>query len=311
MESDVSNRPQKIPHPDDRSADGSRTPGQAPFDGSPTPCPIEEMGLSVILDRPISEFPAPDHLAQGDDTRSTTLADMNRSIKRAGRSRSSFLLLWLLSYASAVTLALIWILWTGRTLTTPRPAIDESFSLAQPTAPNLSTTDAPPLPLPPENLIPLGRSIVLGSIEVRPLGIERQHLTLAHSIAPEQSRQERFSSLVLRLRVTNLSNDRPISPLEKFSVRDFPGVPNETFLQTECKRIAMYPLALESEWQIVGQDFPTLRPGESAESLLATAPLSTKKTLGETMTWHARLRVTPHQTNIIGVLFSEADIVDR
>jgi hypothetical protein len=143
-----------------------------------------------------------------------------------------------------------------------------------------------------------------------PLGVERHALDLFRSIAPEDSRQSRKPSLLLRIRLKNISADHTFLPLELSSVRECPGIRNETFLESERGKIGMYPLALESEWSLAGQEFPRLGPGESVETFLATAAVP-EDTLGEVLIWYARLRVTPHQTDVVGVRFTQSEIVDE
>ena len=36
------------------------------------------------------------------------------------------------------------------------------------------------------------------------------------------------------------------------------------------KIIGLFPLAIDSEWSIVGQEFPVLKPGESTETMIAS-----------------------------------------
>ncbi len=81
--------------------------------------------------------------------------------------------LLLLSYASAVTLGLIWILWTGR-------RIREDVADIVPTVDSRpdpgkradgSRRIAPPKPIPAANLADLGKTIRIGQIEATPLAI--------------------------------------------------------------------------------------------------------------------------------------------
>lgn len=225
--------------------------------------------------------------------------------------------LLLLSYASAVTLALAWVLWTGRRLPPPRAETEISAPIAA--ASETATSDEPleagddeaslP-PLPSQNLTSLGEPVRLGSVEVTPLGVERRKLELLRAVDPGEARQTRIPSLLLRVRLKNVSPEWTFAPLEPSAVRECLGLPSETFVESERGKIGMYPLALQSEWALAGQEFPSLDPGESAETFLATAATPDDR-LGDSLIWYARLRVSPHQTDVLGVRFSRTEIIDE
>jgi hypothetical protein len=69
----------------------------------------------------------------------------------------------------------------------------------------------------------------------------------------------------------------------------------------------MFPLAIVSEWSIVGQEFRELRPGESYETLVVSAPDALDR-LAPEMTWRIRLRTDINQTELIGIQFEENQI---
>ena len=73
------------------------------------------------------------------------------------------------------------------------------------------------------------------------------------------------------------------------------------------RRIELFPLAVESEWSIVGQDFRELGPGESMEALIVSAPdaLGLKE---EEMTWRVRLRTGINETDVLGVRIADREI---
>ena len=58
----------------------------------------------------------------------------------------------------------------------------------------------------------------------------------------------------------------------------------------------MFPLAVESEWSIVGQEFRELKPGESYETVVVSAPDALDHVAPE-MTWRLRLRTDINQTD--------------
>lgn len=216
------------------------------------------------------------------------------------------------SYASAITIALIWILSVGRSLAPSRhPAEQRALAVSEPATTPLSggavRSEEPASPLPIQNLTALGASIRLGTIEVTPLGIEKGRIELHRTIDGLEVRQPKGKSLILRLRLTNVSPDHIYTPLDLPSIRECSGCRKETYLETGQGIIAMYPLAVESEWSIAGQQLPILKPGESVETLLATAPIVENK-LDGSLLWRIRLRVNPHQTDVVGVKFSKRDI---
>ena len=288
-------------------------PGDFPFfPPSTSTASNESIGLGVVLDAPSLTGRCPEAPADGrSDRPAAEMPDLHPE-----EHPHAWLTRVLFSYASAVTLALAWTLWTGRSFRSPEvrsvePAAAASATDVAPSpAPSEPSALAEPLPtLPSRNLTSLGGSIRLGEIEITPLGVDRGFVELRRSIDPGETRLARQPSYLLKVRFKNVSSDRTFMPLEVFAVRESPGIPNETILESERGRIAMYPLALESEWSIPGQQFPRLGPGESAETLIATAPVAANK-LGDSNTWRIRLRVSPHQTDVCGVRFSHSEIND-
>ena len=53
-------------------------------------------------------------------------------------------------------------------------------------------------------------------------------------------------------------------------IRDSASVHDRSFVALpDGRKIDFYPLAVESEWVILGQEFPVLKPGESVDTLVA------------------------------------------
>lgn len=309
---------QSTPHPDDPDP---MVPKDVPTEGSSGAFPFlppsnesvsTDVGaLNLVLDPPTLQEERPGGLVGGEGRRCEFDTD-SLTAPAIGTSWTSRLLR---SYASAATLALVWLLWTGRRLPPARVEFDDHRFSAPDLSPPADSLEVPTVvepspPLPPQNLTSVGEPIRLGGVEVMPLGVVRRTLDLLRSVDPEDWRQTPKPVLVLRVRLRNVSANQTFSPLEVSSVRECPGVRNETFLESERGRVGMYPLAMESEWALAGQDFPSLAPGESTETFLATAPIAADK-LGETLTWRTRLRVSPHQTDVVGVTFSTSEIVDE
>jgi hypothetical protein len=216
----------------------------------------------------------------------------------------------LLSYASAVTMGLCWILWTGRTFSgaTPSESSAERSDIEEP------VTSSEPVPreelpaIPTENVTALGQTIKIGDIEITPLAVQLARVNLVRRIKPAKSHREKDNSLILRLKLANVSNDDALGPLSRSLVRDQESALDRSFIVApDGKHIGLYPLAVESEWLIKGQEFPILKPGESALTLLASEPIKEDRLLG-VMTWRIPLRIGRYRTDMVGVRFSRSEI---
>jgi hypothetical protein len=216
----------------------------------------------------------------------------------------------LLSYSSAITLALVWILWTGRSSrlaasTPPDPAPDVARPPARSAELELSQ---PPPPIPLENVARLGSMIQIGTLEVTPLSVVAVRLELVRSIEPTSSRREEDESLVLRLKLKNTSKFRTFTPVDAYMVRDRGLRPYDPYIATsEGSSIRLFALAVDSEWTIRGQAFPVLYPGDSVEIIIAAEPGSGNR-LADEMTWRVRLRTGVYRTDMIGVRFTRSQV---
>jgi hypothetical protein len=225
-------------------------------------------------------------------------------------SGMTWLLLLLLSYASAVTLALFWVLWTGRTLHPPDPPPSNSVladveSNPSPPPPELSQS-LPPIP--PENQTSATKTIRIGDLEITPLAIVTAPVDLVRLVGRAAIRREDTDSLVLRLRLTNVSNDEAFAPLDRALIRDQTSFLDRSQIVTSDGRtIGLFPLAVDSEWLIDGQEFPLLMPGESAETMVASEGITDDR-LADEMTWRVRLRVGAYRTDFLAVRFTKGDI---
>jgi hypothetical protein len=94
----------------------------------------------------------------------------------------------------------------------------------------------------------------------------------------------------MTLRIKNLSADKTFAPIEDAFVRTPDRGPPDSFIETPEGTLDLYPLALSSEWRIVGQENRPLKPGESMETLLAGAPGASGATSG---TMRLRLKLHP------------------
>jgi hypothetical protein len=218
----------------------------------------------------------------------------------------------LLSYASVLTLAMIWLLWPGRVpkAATPEPRAAEKTVEEAPEPTHRPAPDNPPPPLPPENIATLNQSVQIGDLQVKPLSVEAGYVDLVRTIDSRSRRREK-DCLILRLELKNLSKDHTIQPLDRNLVRERELRAFDPYIATSDGRdIRLFPLAMDSEWSIRGQDFPTLRPGQSARTFIASEPGSAID-LPDEMTWRIRIRIGVYRSDMLGVKFTRADVRGR
>ncbi len=229
-----------------------------------------------------------------------------------GEARFPWFQVFILSYASAVTLALSWMVLTGRSPRPAGPSAIVSTSIGEPVPPakpGPSLLDAKFLPpVPAENITTLDLPVRIGDLQVTPVSVALARVELVGAIDPSKYRQEDSESLVLRLRCTNLSKSQPFAPLELAYVREQPSRLDRCFITTSGDQtIGAFPLAVDSEWSIVGQECPVLDPGKSFETVIASEPGIANR-LSSEMIWRVRLRIGPYRTDVIGVRFRDADV---
>ena len=98
-------------------------------------------------------------------------------------------------------------------------------------------------------------------------------VTLQRIIMSSERRKAGKEALKLRLRLRNVSDDAAFFPLDEAFVRERERGGSDSFIERrQGFPIDMYPLAVASEWSIVGQEFRKLKPGESYETVLVSAP---------------------------------------
>jgi hypothetical protein len=217
----------------------------------------------------------------------------------------------ILSYASAVTLALTWIVWTGWSIRTSETQANRPTApreLAPPSKDVAAPRDDEELPpLPEGNVTRLRAPQRLGDLRVEPISVSLSRVELIDTLEPSNYRAEIDDSLILRLRFTNLSKDR-LNPFELAYVREQASRLDRCFITTsQNKRIGVYPLAAGSQWSIVGQECPILEPGESVETLIASAPGAAER-MGPEMVWRFRVRIGATQTDVVGVRFRQSEV---
>jgi hypothetical protein len=219
----------------------------------------------------------------------------------------------LVSYASALTLALGWMFYTGRVRLRPEPAkiaasIDSRPDLGQRDEQSKLVLPLPPIPR--ENLTTLGQPLRLGDLELIPLGVRADEVTLRRLPldARPESRKGGVNALFLKILLRNHSRDAVFAPLDQEFVRERDrGYPDSCIETGRDDRITIYPLARESEWTIAGQKFGELRPGGALETVVVSQPDALERTTRD-MTWRLKLRTGVAATEVVGVRFGDQDI---
>jgi hypothetical protein len=227
--------------------------------------------------------------------------------------RSAWPVALLASYASVMTLGFLWLWWTGG-----RPErVGESgtpSSVAAEDDPGLREGDSArlgrPEPLPAERIVELGETLRVGDLEVTPLDVSAVPVELVRTRIDGQVERKEGGrdALRLRLRLRNLSAEDQFAPLDEGFVRDPDRRMPDTFIDLPGGgRIYGYKLPARSEWAIAGQEFPTLRPGESGESAVFSGVSALPDARG-TLTWRVRLRTSAGESQAIGVKFEGMEV---
>lgn len=152
----------------------------------------------------------------------------------------------------------------------------------------------PTAPVPNAQRKRIGETINLGHLAVTALGVERTKISLER-LDPSGEKEIMTSPeecLVLRIRLKNTSTDVEFAPLDETFLRthDPNRRPTYSFIElADGKQIKMYELLHFSEWNIAGQSFETIEPGEEMEAIIAAASGSPASAKGK-MLWRIHLR---------------------
>ncbi|WP_165249710.1 hypothetical protein [Paludisphaera soli] len=194
------------------------------------------------------------------------------------------------SYASAVTMALVWVLWSGRTIPrepAPAPASrDVSATRRRAVEPAPAPSAAPLADVPASRTTTLGKSIVVDDLEVTPLVILHKSVRISRDLGEERLVRDHDGCLVLTLRLKNLSPDEAVRPLEAGDLTDGEAFAIES---PPGPRLGLLAFDSGSEWTIDEQQFPTIEPGAVEDVVLVSEP-APRSRLGSTTTWRFRLR---------------------
>jgi len=240
--------------------------------------------------------------------------------KRRRRSWSQTLLV---SYASAITIACVWLWWTGHRRAgpadAPPAAIPERRSSRSGLGAGLradrSAVVEPSVPIPDDNLVPLGGTLQIHDLEIEPtsIDVDRVRLIRRRPDGKIERRDGGERALLLRLRLRNTSEQFVFAPLDEAFLRQPDrGLP-EAFLEfNNGDRIYAYPLPVNSEWAVAGQEFVELRPGEAMTGLIVTAADATRQLQSHSgpCVWRILLRTSAESFAVVGVTFELEELLD-
>ena len=199
----------------------------------------------------------------------TEIAEQTIRLRKSAGGVSRFLFILLLGYASAVTIALIW-LWFARGRVHPL----ESLPDMTPKHAYLVPED---VPLPPGHTLRLGETRRFGNVEVTALRVTRGVAVLVNR---DQGTEEETlgETLKLHLRLRNVSRDQTFAPIGRrlLLTRDGKRANNFVYFagQTgkQSLRLLPFPLRIEeTSVEIKGQQLDRkLEPAEEFEIDIAT-----------------------------------------
>ena len=152
-------------------------------------------------------------------------------------------------------------------------------------------------------------AVILNDLEITPLELREGPVELERTLAERKTRQGGKHALKLKIRFRNASQSAIFAPLDEGFIRERLRADPESFIESASGEsiIAMFPLAVDSEWSITGQEFRELRPSESFESLIVSEPKAMDK-LAPEMVWRIHLRTGIDQLGDFGLTFRPADI---
>lgn len=243
-------------------------------------------------------------------------------------TRSAWPIVLLAGYATAATLACGYLWWNGRRGPSGPPggwAAGLAAAEAEAGAPEPDPEDAegrrgarsavvePSESIPADRLVELGASTTIDDLEIAPLDVEAGPVRLVRSRidGSQSSRPGGDGALALRLRLRNESATAIFAPLDEAYVREPDRRLPDTFIESaNGERIYAYRLPVDSEWEIDGQRFVELRPGESIETRIVS-DVDAVDRLDGPLTWRIKLRTAPETTAVVGVTFVTDDVEDR
>jgi hypothetical protein len=249
----------------------------------------------------------------------------------AGPSRFAFNLV--VSYASAATLACLYLLWLVYFLRTHSRTLDLPDLVPETANKKVSSLSYLPADreMPPANVLRLGETRQYGSLNVTPLRVTRGPIEFQY-YDPDKGYQREPEGPVLKLhlRFENVSQDQEFIPLDSSLVftrkpdrKAFGLFLTNNFVCSAAHRgergrhVLVFDLSPDSPWLLKGQNLDrVLTPGQSLETFIATSQENLEALSGELL-WrvHFRKGYNPTSfrgvTTLIEVRFKRSDIVDE
>ncbi len=298
------------------SAPNTVTFGAAPASAAPVPAPVRPSEPSQSAD------PLP--------TRSVS-EDAAEFAANELEARQKFLLILLIvvgSYASAVTIVLVYMLIFGRI-----SALESLPDLRPPTNKNgdISWQYNPPTNnLPSGHVLSLGDSQRFGSVRVTPVKVTRGPLKFEHYTGQAGAARD-ASEPVLKLWVKfeNVSRDQTFIPLDPWVLFTRRSIDMGRVIQAngflsldasrkdpKAERFYFFDMPIHSEFRIIGQNLNReLRPGDSVETFIPSEEDARK--LSGSLVWRFQFRKGYNRqsergvTTLVDVRFNSSDIKDE
>ena len=262
---------------------------------------------------------------------SFTPSQQTTAAKRNGVSNGLFMIV--LSFASAMTIAVVFLLWTRvlypsthslESLPDLEPKRDKNNKIAF----QFVKWDAE---VAPGHVLRLGEERRFGNLKVTALKVTRDELAFERFTGGGEKRDPIDSVLKLWLRFENVSEEQSIAPLRKLAFHRMPGkdFDHERANNFVCKTsekakldkgefVLMYELNTDDIWNLAGQNHDHEIPaGESVATYVATVADGVEKLAAaeEDLVWrvHFRKGYSPKNygvTTIVEVNFDKSEIED-
>lgn len=288
---------------------------------APKIVPWQPVHPSSAAETPVVDTPAapvlatsaaPSQMPHAPKPTTATARESTPSTARPMVSRTAFVAV--LSYASAATIALIYVLlaWLNsrahqlESLPDLRPELHDGKA-----ALILAPEDAP---MPPGHTLALGETRRFGSVEVTPLRVTRGTIEFEHfSGRPDYRRAPSGPVLKLWLRFRNVSQDQRFAPLDRLllltrTFDQFGGDPraNNFVAPVDQKRrdghrVFVYDLPVDGEYALVGQDAgKEIGPGEELVTFIPTTEEGLSALQGP-LVWRVQFRKGYNPDSLRGV----------
>jgi hypothetical protein len=300
-------------------------PAAAPDSPAAAPSPFPVFSAAPATAGLVAPAPAP--VALPDTTVTQEVAGF---VENESASRQKFLFLLLIivgSYASAVTIVLVYMLIRGQA-----SALESLPDLVPVVGKNgeLSWTYSPPMnDVAPGHVLELGQSRRFGNVKVTPLKVTRGIVQFEHySGEARLARNPTEPVLKLWVRFENVSRDQTFAPLDphvlfkRNSINLGQKIQANAFVTREAERkkgkslFYIFDMPVLSEFRMVGQNLNrSLEPGESVETFIPSEEEA--RDLNGDLVWRFQFRKGYHPTSkrgvttLIDVRFNSDQITDE